>query len=110
MTPEQEAKLNEAHALAQANDKRLDGLTLIVGHLGQRIVGTENWIKLHQAVLEIFRNRLLFNDELTRRLWAEVFDGEEVPDDPEGTLEERITELERKLQDIQDATEEGEEA
>lgn len=94
MTPEEKAKLNEAHVLATANKAHLNELVSIVGSLGERIVGTENWIKFHQAVLEIFRNRLAFNDELTVRLWAAVFPGEDVPPDPEGALEERIAALE----------------
>jgi hypothetical protein len=59
---------------------------------------------LNQAALEIFRDQLAFNDELTRRLWAQVFPAEPVPDDPKGTVKERVAALEARLQAIHDAT------
>ena len=54
----------------------------------ERLKRLENQTRLQQAVLEVFRDRIIFNDELTRRLWTEVFDQPVQADD--GDLDEKL--------------------
>ena len=67
-----------------------------------RLKHVENMTKLQQAVLVIHRDRLAFNDELTRRLWVEVF-GKEPDANPMGNLQQQLDMLDARLRAIGEA-------